>query len=421
LQILKKVSKQSLLTFLLQGGAPALTFITHILLTRTLTKADYGLYVLVFSWVTVLSVVSTLGWDDLLVKSSALNEKGKRQLQGLSFTSMSIALFSALVCWLFFYFNRELDQNALFLMGIGFIGVPLITGVQMFGAIIRGRGKIYESQVAEKLIRPAGVILVVGILWATNAVSIAAIIALSVLIIGFAFLYNLWKSYQLTRTLKKGAFQLSDTIRLGAFFALLNTVSVLNSRVDVLMLGWLSELSSVATYNIAVRLSDFMTFSLVLAYTIYAPRIAQLYKNQKLQSLQRLVTQASRWLSLGSLGVLLIYIFAGQQILQLFGQGYDEGYIALLIIASAQMLSCLTGMSGTFLMMSGLEKFAFYAQLSALLLNMLLNAILIPQYGTLGAAIATAVSIVIWNLIMWLVGLTKGGIDNSILGISTRI
>ena len=72
----------------------------------------------------------------------------------------------------------------------------------------------------------------------------------------------------------------------------------------------------------------------------------------------------------------------------------------MIILAVGQLLNVASGPVGTILSMSRQERFVGIGMLASVVCNILLNYLLIPQYGVNGAAIATAISVGVWNLLM---------------------
>ena len=84
--------------------------------------------------------------------------------------------------------------------------------------------------------------------------------------------------------------------------------------------------------------------------------------------------------------------------LSIFGEDFIIGKNALLILLIGQSVSVMSGSVGFILQMTGKEKIFQNILFLALLVNIGLNILLIPTYGILGAAIASTISIVFWNL-----------------------
>jgi O-antigen/teichoic acid export membrane protein len=90
---------------------------------------------------------------------------------------------------------------------------------------------------------------------------------------------------------------------------------------------------------------------------------------------------------------------AGYWVLGLFGKGFPESaYLPLIIILGGQCISAAAGPVGFLMTMTRYEREASWFLGVSALLNVLLSVALIPVLGLIGAAIASAVSTIAWNL-----------------------
>ena len=85
-------------------------------------------------------------------------------------------------------------------------------------------------------------------------------------------------------------------------------------------------------------------------------------------------------------------------ILSFFGDEFILAKFSLLILAFSQAINALSASLGTILNMTGMQKVYGNILLVFLVLNIVLNYLLIPIYGIEGAAIASASSLMFWNL-----------------------
>ena len=81
-----------------------------------------------------------------------------------------------------------------------------------------------------------------------------------------------------------------------------------------------------------------------------------------------------------------------------FGEGYERGSLLLLIMSLGQFVNVATGSVGYLLTMSGHEKDFRRVTLFAGPLTVILSYLLIIQYDSLGAAIATAIGLSLQNI-----------------------
>ena len=187
-----------------------------------------------------------------------------------------------------------------------------------------------------------------------------------------------------------------------AFF-LLNSISLINVRADILMLGIMQEnTAGISAYNIASRLSEIPKLILVVTNATLAPLITTYFVAQKWADLQQILTQTARTVLLLSLPLLLILTIFSVAILHIWGENFTTASTALQLLCLAQFFNLFFGSVGTVLVMTGHENKAFIGLFISTLANIICNYTLIPVYGLNGAAYATLISIFIWNFILFI-------------------
>ena len=112
------------------------------------------------------------------------------------------------------------------------------------------------------------------------------------------------------------------------------------------------------------------------------------------------------------------YMLFGQDLIAIFGHEYADAYDSLIILSIAQMLNAAAGAVGVILMMTGFGQRVVIWVGIATLLNILLNAYLIPIYGIEGAAIGTGISLVFWNIFLIFEVIKKIGIEPTAIGVN---
>ena len=90
-------------------------------------------------------------------------------------------------------------------------------------------------------------------------------------------------------------------------------------------------------------------------------------------------------------------------ILSLFGNDFKKGYLALIIIATGAFFNSITGNVDQILNMTGNEQKVIRVMFVGFVLNILLNFMLIPNYGYVGAAFASFVVNIVVNTIFVIV------------------
>ena len=112
-----------------------------------------------------------------------------------------------------------------------------------------------------------------------------------------------------------------------------------------------------------------------------------------------MVKRVTTGLSIVSILFVVFFALFGQWLLSFWGDDFQEAYWVLLILAIGQFFNIATGCSGMLLMMCGFEKVHGYISVVSVVLNIILNLYLIANYGALGAAAATAITVILSNII----------------------
>ena len=115
-------------------------------------------------------------------------------------------------------------------------------------------------------------------------------------------------------------------------------------------------------------------------------------------------------------GAVLLVAAVGHWFLLIFGEAFTGGYTAMLILCAAHVVNAAGGCVGVILTMSGHERAAAVGLAVTVVLNITLNAVLIPRYGMTGAAAASLVSELVKNIILGVICWRTMGIDPTVLG-----
>ncbi len=111
--------------------------------------------------------------------------------------------------------------------------------------------------------------------------------------------------------------------------------------------------------------------------------------------------------------IVVIFTLFGVTLLELFfGQEFVLSYVPLLLLFGGQLVSSAVGSVGFLLIMTGNERVVAKAFTVGALTNIALNVLLIPRFGTVGAAVATSASMATWSILLWSAAKTTLGIDS---------
>jgi O-antigen/teichoic acid export membrane protein len=188
-----------------------------------------------------------------------------------------------------------------------------------------------------------------------------------------------------------------DYLRLSMPLFVIGLGYQLLNLMDTIMLGHFASERDVGIYSVALKVSSFVVIGLEIVLPIVAPLFSQFSETRDNELTEALFRTVTKWLCYSALIMFACIAIFRVELLHVFGKGFTAGATALLILAAGYVASAATGPTGALLTMTGKQKWELANTISMVIFNFLLNLVLIPKMGLIGAAIATAVSIAIIN------------------------
>jgi O-antigen/teichoic acid export membrane protein len=174
-------------------------------------------------------------------------------------------------------------------------------------------------------------------------------------------------------------------------------------RVDILMLKYFYSIEGfdyVRTYYAAGTIAFQAGIILSAFASLFAPMIAGVYHRHDLKQLDNLYKTVTRWCMICALPVIIFILVVPDLALQALNiTPSPAAQLTVRLLTIGQLISISVGHSGYMLIMSGHTRLTLTNNSIALVANVILNYILIPQYAMPGAAIATVVAITLRNML----------------------
>jgi O-antigen/teichoic acid export membrane protein len=199
---------------------------------------------------------------------------------------------------------------------------------------------------------------------------------------------------------------LKETITFGAFVIIGSLGSLITAKIDILMLGSMVGLSLTGIYSIAFFIGNIMEVIQRSVSQISVPLISNSWKENRLDIIEDIYKKSS--INNAIIGI-LIFLCIWCNIDSLFslmpkGDIFKQGKYVVFFIAVGRIVDMISGLNGEIITYSKYYKFGLIATIILALLTVVTNLIFIPIYGITGAALATALSILFFNLIrVWFI------------------
>jgi len=405
---MKHLLKKAVGTFGLRVTSMSFAFVVSIIHARLMGSAGSGIYDYSTSWIYLLSIPATLGFDGLLGREIALYQtesawdklKGIKRWAGILvlITSVGLALVSGTIAW---HLSLDRTSQLAWAFGIAMATLPFLSLRIIYRGTMRGLHKIVVGLMPEMIWAPLLQLIFVGLavaLWPQGLTASWAVAAFGISTGLSLFISILASNRVLPADVIKAtpSYQPLVWVKCAFPFMLLESLNEINGRVDILMLGNLDGVSAAGIYNPVNRGSLLVVFAMMAFKGPLSPTVASLFAKGKLQELQHILTRTARVIVVVSGAVALLFMIFGRQYLLIYGSEFTEGLRALQIRCCGLFIyAAVAGLSGTVLSMTGYARLSVFSSILSAGINITLNALLIPIYGLNGAAFATTISIVV--------------------------
>lgn len=169
--------------------------------------------------------------------------------------------------------------------------------------------------------------------------------------------------------------------------------------VDVFLLKKYYGDAVVAYYSLAIKLMTFMSMVIISFGINASTKIAELYELKKMEELTVVIKKSNRLIFLINFTSGILLILFSETILRIFGTDYVLAKTALKLLISSQIISSFFGVIPMYMNMTNKQGVFKRIMFLVLIINILLNILLIPEYEMLGAAVSYSISNVFWVLL----------------------
>ncbi|MBD2343486.1 flippase [Anabaena subtropica] len=367
--------------------------VVGVWIARYLGVQQFGLFNYATAFVALFNPLTTLGLDNLVIRSIVREPEARDQILGTTFLlKLAGGIGCVLLAFSSIFVLRQNDQ-----LTIGLVSILAMAGIfHAFDTI----DIWFQSQVQSKytVVAKNTAFIVMALLKIALIKIQAPLLAfawagLAEIGLGAAGLILVYKVKGYSLELWCWSLPLAKTLLKESWPLILSSLSIMiYMRIDQIMLGEMVGSSAVGLYSSAARISEVwyfipMTISSSIAPSIFAAK--EVNEELYYQRIKKLVGV----LALISIVITIpISLFSENIITILFGQDYAEAGSILTIHVWASLFIFMGVGISTWFVAEGLTNFALRRSLIGVAANVLLNLLLIPKYGGIGAAIATVVS-----------------------------
>jgi len=408
----------------LKIGAAGALFLSQVLPARFMETGNYGNFAYIFALTTVFSFFVSWGTDKFALKKASLStlETSHREFGQELFGIWSIILINSVVAGfaLFVYLKYFFGDG--FLDMIGLLSILLLVSIslsRLSSSITKGLGRVITSEIIFSFTRPT---IFIGLVVADYFYFAELTINRMLVYMLTAFLI----SNLLTGMVNYGKTGFCVSMHLPSipkvykysfFFFIVSIGMPLLSNVDLIQLGAMRTSVDVAVYSVASKIVNLVLLGLVSANLLIAPKLPKLYAENKLDKIHSTIRENNIVVAILTVIPITFLIVFTSEILNLFGSDYIAGTDILTILLVGQMVNVFCGPVLLTAVLTGQQKNAALIVLFVCALEWLLCVLLIPYYGSEGAAFANVTAYIVMNVALAFIVFKRIGINVTMLNI----
>ncbi|WP_348653163.1 flippase [uncultured Sulfurimonas sp.] len=375
-------------------------FIT-VWMARYLGPEQFGMLNYAISFTALFGILSSLGLNTLATRELLTNPQDSQYIMGTSFLLSFVGAIVLLPIAVFSVSVVRPDNELIFIMVLIISSTFFFKSFSVIKYWFESHVQAKYSVIVEALLVFISAFIkgtliyleapLVAFAWAVLVESILMAFGLIAMYLSKSNKIFSWKvSFEKSKYLLKKAYPL----------ILAGGVYVFFTRIDQVMLGSMVGDESVGIYAVAVRLSEGWIFVPGIIAISFFPAMLNARKKDYSLYLQRTQHLLNLMVLLGVLVAIGTTFIASPLVNLIFGQHYEESSLVLVIHIWGMVFTAISIISFRYFLSEGLQIYSFYRAFVGLILNIVLNYFLIPIYGAVGAAIATAISqmVAVWLL-----------------------
>tara|TARA_A100001015_G_scaffold134815_1_gene149601 strand:+ start:284 stop:1558 length:1275 start_codon:yes stop_codon:yes gene_type:complete len=383
-------------------------FALTALVTRNMPNDEAGLFLLGFTLITVLSIFFRLGLDNVILRflsAHGTDEFAQEKLnRGLLWvatlvipaTLLGMALSEPIATHIF---NKPAFAPVLFWM------LPALPAMAIFfllSCAFQAQHRVVVTTIFQNLGVSTLFIAGFGYLWfnqpdalsAVTSAQLYSVVAVTVLIAAI----SIWFS-QRNVSFKLTGYSDPELTHASMNLWVASIMSLAVQWSGILIAGAMLSAEEVAQLTAAQRTAMLTSFVLMVVNMVVAPRYARLWKEGNIDRIRYLAKWSTRGMIIMVLPVVAVMVTWPEKVMGLFGEGFEEAAVLLMILAAGQFVNVATGSVGYLLNMSGHERDFNRVTFLSGPTTIGLSVIFCYYFGLIGVAMATALGVALQNLL----------------------
>lgn len=424
-----RAQRDALAAFAIRIGSAGLLYLSQVALARWMGASDYGVYVVAWTCVLALGGLASLGLNQAVIRLvpqyrttgdmaslAGLIRGSRRAAMG---AGTLFALLGLAGVWLL---EPLIDSVYVMPIYLALVCIPMYAVTDVQDGIGRGRGWMGLGLLPPYVLRPLLVLVAMAAARVLDMpMNAATAIGAAITATWLSGLLQLWLMDRRLAPETADATASSDwRTWLGIALPLMaiTGAEIVMQCADVLILSRTMAPGDVAIYYAAAKTMSLILYVHYAVGSAAANRVAAAAARGDGTALNAAVAESVSWTFWPSLAAGAVILALGQPLLWLFGPNFAAGYPVMMTLVVGFLARSAIGPADMILRMLGEHRTSAIISISTAALAVVLLLVLIPAYGLIGAAAATATALVAEAALNWLAVRRRLGLDVGIWQVS---
>ena len=394
-------------------GGMVFQFLSIVLLTRFITKDDFGIYVLILAVINLFEIFGGFGLEVTLVQfiSGVKGERRKKILVPVLIVRIAVLMVIGII----FYFGgnfivKYFDQKIIkYVLPITFLFI-LSSFRSLFYSLLQGLNyfkKFSYVNFFSSLLRPC----LIYLYFILNKLNLDSLIVIEIFLTAVPILHQIF--YIPFRSLISWNFEtktFKDIIKFSYPLYLNDILSFMLGRANIFVIGLYLNPVSVAHYDVATKAPMALKKVYKSFFIVYFPNLTKLFSIKDNSSAMQLINRALVVTStLITFLVLISFLFSRELVILLFSERYLAAMLAFALLMLNFLIRTISDLMGYSIVSYGRSTVPVKINILSSILSVGGAFVLIPLYGFMGAVYSSIIMNVV-SLTLFYIALANSGI-----------
>ena len=368
-----------------------------VLISRGLGADGRGMLAALLIYPQLLVSVFEGGMRQATLLFLGKKKASEAEVLGAAFTYTFVSSFIGYFFVLSLMFNFEHDHYENILLIISGVVLPISLTVSTLKGYFLGLQKIQRfNRLAwiEKSVYAVGVVL----LYFTGHVDVTSVLFLTVISSLINLILGLWFFFAIKPKIGFFKFKIFKSMfKIGIVYGVALFLIDVNYKVDILLINWLSTFDELGRYTLSVKLGELL-WQLPGAIVVV---LLSKGANSSAKTMVPIVVKTIRiTLFVTAILAMGLSVFCYLFVVPIFGAGFESVPLIVTTLIPGLLFMVVFKSVNSFFAGQGKPQYSIYIMVVAVVVNILLNILLIPKLGAIGAAIASDISYLLSSIVM---------------------